>query len=869
MFSNEEKLFLEAISKMFSNNNEERTISQNNIQSWLQETYLQVLVSCNKFIISEELPSNIREYSCYLISLCTGKDHYQDWQTISLDIKTSVQKNALSLLGSKISSLRNLACITVASIFEVSVRDQGWPDLINILCNACNNDNIEFKISAINTLGMIWEKLPKEPFSFQEMSLMENTINNLLGNPSNSELAEKCLKSYQYFIDYIKEKFKDSNYLENALKLLINYCNGINNINTPEVAKLAIHRITQIVLLAYDYVQNNFRNLSEFFIELAKGESESLAIQALVFFTEVSYDEMDRKEKGLSYKNYMASIWNLLWPCFQLILDNGNKDDSDEYNRYKALSDLLGNLSILCDEKIIDDIFQYMGTKFNDNTSPLVISSAIYAFGSLMETEHVQKIESVIPSSLELMTKLFQKNDATLNFTLSWCFYRISEFHAGFILQNNNLLSFFINIIINLLKEQNFKNSIKRHLCGTILQLNTFISNNHFQSLNLLSPYLQDILITLEALAYLPSSYNVDDNLAESCFVALASLIEYAHEKDRMLISYFMEKVNIRLGEARDIKNFGGNKEKMYFYQSMLCQLVQSLCKNQVNNLIQLDYQKIENYFNIIESFFTMRSGVFKEGFLALSGLISLLKNNEADNLIERLMAYIKYSLNNYDDFENCKSACLSLTDCIQISKEKFYIYLKDLFPLFDAIIKADNVNKNIFSFIIIVYSDLFGYIGQKIWDFYQSPFEFMRQIMEYSLQNQEKFLSNKIEKEEFDYYIKLNESVVDFVQSIEELLKNSDENKKEAFKEYIPDIMDYIQNMIDNQMFNPSNDYLNSIITFLIDFLEIYHKYAFKKLNEFTWKRIFQLANNTNNDNIINLKDYLQITIFSIKMKS
>ena len=48
MFSNEEKLFLEAISKMFSNNNEERAISQNNIQTWLQETYLQVLVSCNK-----------------------------------------------------------------------------------------------------------------------------------------------------------------------------------------------------------------------------------------------------------------------------------------------------------------------------------------------------------------------------------------------------------------------------------------------------------------------------------------------------------------------------------------------------------------------------------------------------------------------------------------------------------------------------------------------------------------------------------------------------------------------------------------------------------------------------------------------------
>ena len=122
MFSNEEKLFLEAISKMFSNNNEERAISQNNIQTWLQETYLQVLVSCNKFIVSEELPQNIREYSCFLIKLCTEASHYQDWKKISLDIKTSVQNNALSLLGTKIQSLRQQACIAVTSIFEISVR---------------------------------------------------------------------------------------------------------------------------------------------------------------------------------------------------------------------------------------------------------------------------------------------------------------------------------------------------------------------------------------------------------------------------------------------------------------------------------------------------------------------------------------------------------------------------------------------------------------------------------------------------------------------------------------------------------------------------------------------------------------------------
>jgi hypothetical protein len=264
-----------------------------------------------------------------------------------------------------------------------------------------------------------------------------------------------------------------------------------------------------------------------------------------------------------------------------------------------------------------------------------------------------------------------------------------------------------------------------------------------------------------------------------------------------------------------------------------------------------------------------MRSSVFSHGLLSLSGLISLLKQNEVDKLLERFMGYIKYALNNYADYENCKSACLSLTDCIQVSKENFYIYIKDIFPLFDAIIKADNVNKNIFSFIIMVYSDIFFFIGQKIWDCYQSPFEFMKQIMEYSQQNIGNFLGKKIEPEEYNYFIKLNESLVEFIQSISQFLKNSDDNKKELFMNYIPEITDYLISMLDNQMFNPSNDYLNSILVFLIDFLEIYNKFILKKLNDYSWQRIFQLANNSNDDNIIHLKDYLQNKIFAIRMKN
>jgi len=865
MFSNEEQLFLNTISKMLSTSNEERKLAEENIKKWLKESYLQMLQSCNKFIICDQLKPEIRSYACYIIRLLTKEDCYEYWQKLNLDIKTSVQNNSLGLLGDKNPSVRLSACSLVNSICVISIKDQGWPDLIKILCGACNSENIEFQISAIKTLGMIWESLPKEPFSMEELLLMENTIIQLLTMPKDSQLSTDSLKAYQYFIEYIKNKFIDKDYLQSTLKMLISYC-SLNNINTEKVARYAIHRITQVIISAYDYVEPHFNNISEFFFMLCNGNNEELAIQSYIFFTEIAMEEIDRKNKKINCKKYIQSIWDKLWPCIQHSLNNRtNQKNEDNYSRYNSLYALLYNISLICDEKVIDNIFTYMGTKLNDN-NPMIINSAVYAFGSILETIHEEKIESVIPDSIKSLSNLFSKKCNELSLTLSWCFTKICQAHARIILENKNNFKFLIEMISSLLKDQSLNNKTKMHLCESIFKLASYIYNHNLQTLNIFSPYLQDLLGTLEALAYLPESYDTEENLSEKCFEALSSLLECSSEKDKVLISFFMEKILNRLTEAQNIQNFQNSKEKLYCFQHLLCLSVQSLTKNVVFNLIQLDNQKIENYFNIIESYFKMRGGVFEEGFLALSGLISLVSDNQFETLIQRLMVYILYALNNYEDAINCETACLSLLDLIRTAKEKFIPYIKDIYPLFNNIIKAEDTKKNIFTLIIVVYSDLFRFIGDAIWTYYEEPMNYMNQIINFSINNHEKYLNNKIDSDEYIYFIKLNDGLVDFISSVTSILNKDDEVKIEAFKSYIPDILEYLSAMMGNSMFNPNNNYLTSCIAFIIDLAEIYKKYIFKRINDYTLQRLFQLSNDSYDDNLIHLKDYLQNTIFIIK---
>jgi hypothetical protein len=867
MFSNQENALLDTISKMLSPNNEERKKAEENIKAWMKDTYLQMLESCNKFIICEQLNPDIRRYACYVIELLTKENCYENWQKINLELKTSVQNNSLGLLGDKEPNIRQSACTLVNSICLISIKDQGWPNLIKILCGASKSDKIEFKISAVKTLGMIWESLPREAFSLEELSLMENIIIQLLSTPQNEELSIVCLKGYKYFTNYIKNKFADTDYLQSSLKMLISFCN-LNNINTEEVGKVSIHAITKLILTAYDYIEPHFKNISEFFILLCNGNNEKLAIQSYILFTEIAIDEIDRKNKKMHFKKYIQSIWNILWPCIQNSLNNRpEKNNEDEYSRYDALHALLYNISIICDEKVIDDIFSYMAIKLNDN-NPRIITSAIYAFGAIVETVHVEKIETVIPDSIKSIANLFGKKNEELNLTLSWCLKTICQGHSRIILENTNVFKFLISTFSTLLKDQSLNNKIKMHICESIFKLASYIYEHNWQSLNFFSPYLQDLLGTLELLAYLPESYHTENNLTQKCFEAISGLLECSSEKDQVLISYFMEKIYNRLNEAQNIKNFD-SKDKLENIQSCLCLCVQSLCKNSVFNLIKLDNQKIENYFNIIENFFKIRGGVFEEGLLALSGLITLISDNQFEKLVERIMVYVIFALNNYKDAENCETACLCLLDIIRTAKEKFIPYINKIYPLFNNIIKAENIKKNILTLIIVVYSDLFSYIGDDIWVYYEAPMNYMNEIINFCVNKHEEYLNGKIDIEEYNYFIKLNEGLVDFISSVASILGKDDEVKKEAFKNYLPDILEYLSVMMENSMFNPTNNYLSSCITFLIDLAQIYKKYIFKKINDYTFQRIFQLANDSYDDNLIHLKDYLQNLIFTIKIQS
>ena len=857
MFNSQETLFLQAIQKMLSStDNDSRQKAEQDINNWAKESYQQILETCNKFIICEDLELNTRRYACYLIEILVKNEYYESWDKLEKDFKEKIKINSLSLLGNKSNEIRLSASSLVASIEHISIKKKEWPNLIETLCNATKSDEIEFKLSAIKTLGIIWEIITKNDFSDEEIILMENTIIQILLNSDSKELIYESLKSYQYFINYIYYKFNDIEYLKSTLKMLTSFC--YIKEYSEEICIKAIHRISDVVLISYDNMDTLIKNIIEFFGIICNDKNENLAIQSYVFLIELSQKEFYLINKNKNCKNYIDSCWEIIWPIIQNTLNNEvNPEYNNELNRYKSLSDLLYYISKICDEKIIDDIFLYMKEKiFSKN--PSMINSSIYLFASILESVHRKKLKNVINSCIYTLCDLFKLQIENLNKTIAWCFEKICNNFGEIIIKSSDVFQLIINIIVENLKNKEMNKKIKIYLCTSLYNLTEIVKDTELIRLGIFNQYLLDLLKTLDYLAYLPNSYETDNNLSKYCFLAISGLVKCTPEQNEDILILYIDKLLERFNEATQINNFKENKLYQYQIQDSLCMILESFCKRVNSNSMKFTYKYIESFFNYIETFIKNR-GVFEYGLSALSKLSLLISNKEFSNFMKIIMEHIFLCLKDYQDVSNCKNALICLIDLITTSKENFVPYIERLIQYFQEVFKKPDTNKELFSYFLIIYSDLFEYTGEFFWQYVQVPLDYMNFVLKFCINNIAQYLSEDSEKEDILYFLSLNDNVMDLIENILKRLALETKDRQQAFYEFVPNIIFYINFMFQNTSFVPDKDYLLSCFSILFDLIEIYKEDALKLLEVNTSRRLDLLSEESNDGEIISLNDALQ----------
>ena len=888
-YSNEEKEILVLISNMINSDIPNKAKTEKTIMKLAEKNYEKIIYICNKFALNEKEKLEIRYYSLILLNNLINKEKGKNYNLISEKIKEELRANCLGLLGNKEPLIRQFSSIVVSSLGKITktVNQNEWPDLIPLLCDGCDSKNKIYKLSAIKTLKMIWEYFPngKDAFTMNEVNRMETSLIKMLSSPLDSEIALEALKAYKTFINYISDKFVFSDYLKNTFKLILHFCKKNNN-NTIQVATNAIHCVIEIIKSAYIHMDPLVSELFKFFGQLCIGNDEELAIQSYIFFTEVSLEEIERKkedeeenEKGINYKNYIEKNWNILFFCIKDTVKNyqNNKDninENGEYTRYKALSNLLYNISLLCNENIVEEIYKYSFQKMNE-TDVIVVNSGVFIFTSILDSNHnhliIQNLSKIIPHLCKFLTV----NCILLNTTVGECLEKICEKYGGLIIGDKSLFVSTSFLLAKLLTMVNLKNKIKINLCLCICDLCNHIKSSSLQHLGLFSPYLNDLLTLLDSISYKPTSYEHNYNLSYYSFSAILNLLDISNSSDKLALQNYFQILYQRLTEAKDISNFKGNKEKQYLFQDYLCLCLNKYC-NEGNNNASLETTHIIYFFKIIENFFELRKEIFESGLLSLAGLIivfSKIKKEENENdflyMIDITIKYILTNISKYNDIESLNTFFYCLRQIIQSCGEKIEKNVKKIVETMENIGAFQVKNIKVIGKIIMVYSDLISNENKVIWNYFNNSLTWLANLIKESINEYDTFMTSKMGYENFCSFIDINDSIIEFLEEILHKILLEKQELKIVLINYEAKIMEYFNKIFNNGEFVPQNEFIVSSINCLIDLIDLYDQKIINLIERNSLNNLYNFAENSKDDSIIEKKDFLNQKITSIKNRS
>ena len=835
--------FLFLISKLLTTDNTERKNAETQIQNLINSNYSDVITSCSEFLKNDSIQTEVRHYSSIIINLCLkSNENQQKYLSLPKEIREIIKNNILFCLSSEKKEIRKASATSVSSIAKIEIPIHQWEQLMQILCNATNHINNNFKLASLMTIGYICDECSPDFFSPDEKINMTNSIINVINNNMNCdnnnesiELILQCFDTLNSFLPFLKGKIDEGEFRKKFFGIIFYFIESCNNKKIKIAALELLNEIPKVhYLILNDVIDNITKMLSN---KILNCDDEEIGIQGYIFFISLSKEELKRENLNQTNYNFSQKIINLIWPCIQNTLLNRNinyeKLHPDDYTRYSTISFLLDNLSKLIDFSFINDVFYFMGKCLNSNEIKEK-NCAIYAFTSILETKWNENLRNIIPSSLPQILSMIDSNDTELEITCSWCIEKLCLLFYDIIAVTENSFQIVILKIIEKLKSRNKKVII--HLCLAIHNLSSNLSNVHFAN-RYFSKYLKELLMILLTLAYDKDAYNFNLNISKHAFLAIGTLIEGSQEIDINTLKEFFPIVYDALKNSLNNQNFINN-QMQYDFQSYICSIIiptplkMNMTKEQINSL-----------YNLIKSSFDDRKGVYEEGLMAIAALS--INNKDNFDILNDFMIYLKFALQNYKETEICHKAIFSLGELILNLEEKMNKYLDEIMPLILEILTKD-CDKSLKVQSLMIFTDIFYCEKINSFKYFDIIINYVTKAFDVALLSCD---PNDIDL--CEYYKLLRERIIECVECIiSAIVKN---NKKDIFQNYIDCTIQFINNYM-NIKDDPNEYTVSECCGILCDLFQLYGNSIGGSIQNNTVVRMKNIMEKTGDSNKIEL---------------
>ena len=828
----------------------QRSLGMNALNNLAQQNLSSFLTILGTILSNESKDPKIRILSAIVIknSLLYSEDYRKKWKTeISKEEKDKIKLLILSTLASSQKNIRTMAGTVISSICKIDTPiTETWPDLLPSLTNNAFNEDINMKLSAIETLGYVCEELNMKSIDSANVDkIMNALIQNLIKGENTKQVILQLLKALSYAIRLAQKNFEN----KNERNIIMNSIFQIGDkYQTDEdvIEKIAMLFIEMLSISSYyDYIEEFFLQIMKFsfgIFDKYKESNEKLALFALEIILSVGDEEVSRINYDFINLNKIGNgnytldkknrgYFNKISPELQKLIEQNVKlpddDNEDSWNISNACLKILNLMSQLADSNTMHKFYENLSNEIKKNNQGqndinlLNNRAKIWLLlGSCIARVNITDIAKILNSNIYLIFDDIRQNiSMPLKKSASYIILKVTkEIPKMF---DSSRLGKIIELLSAEIKASQ-DNIYMANLCRSLQNLiKCYGDLETNKSSSSLSPYFEIILNNLFVGAEQDiKNYQASAKTTLSRFMTIGTLIEYSSHDKQFQISQIIKQFLIQIESTQNnidtMIKAGIDKENIFQIQEYYFSLLQKLF-NKYKTKIELDFA--DKIWQLTEALFKYRQTVFDEANLAMSALARNM-GETFEPIFKKYYPYVEYSIKYYSNNSLSKSGLVSLMHCI-ISVQKNIDKTKDIIStLIDVCVSNEVEKKNKTIAISII-----GYVAMFEGTNFSIYIDPVMKLL-FSAAQMGFNLGYNIDEELIEFVKTLRFQIIQTFTCLEMTFNNKENN---ILNSYMKDIFEFLKSCINDTKIQ-NLEILKSILSLINDLFGIYGS-QFKEL--------------------------------------
>nr|VDD47000.1 unnamed protein product [Brassica oleracea] len=780
-----------------------RTEAEGSLKQFQEQNLPQFLLSLSFELANNEKPSESRRLAGILLkNSLDAKDSgrkellVKQWCAIDLALKSQIKELLLRTIGSSVPEARHTSAQVIAKVASIEVPQKQWPELVgSLLSNMTQQESpAHLKQSTLETLGYVCEEISHHDLVQDEVnSVLTAVVQGMNQAANNAEVRLAATKALLNALDFSQTNFENEMERSYIMKMVCETACA----KEPVIRQAAFECLVSIASTYYEVLEQYMQTLFELTAKAVKEDEESVALQAVEFWSTICDEEIDRQEydspdTGDSSPPHSGFIEKALPHLVPMLLETLEKQEEDQdheddvWNISMAGGTCLGLVARTVGDGIVPLVMPFVEINIR-KPNWRSREAATYAFGSILEGPTIDKLAPMVAAGLEFLLTATKDENNHVRDTTAWTLSRIFEFlhtpDSGFSVISPQNLPRIVGVLLESMKDVP---NVAEKVCGAIYNLAQGYEDAGASS-SLLSPYLTEIIQHLLAAA--ERTDGPESKLRSASYETLNEVVRCSNLLEASgIIGQLLPVIMVKLGQTMDLQVVStDDREKQAELQASLCGVLQVIIqklssKDETKPIVMQNADQIMMLF--LRVFGCHSSSVHEEAMLAI-GALAYATGAEFAKYMPELFKYLQTGLQNFEEYQVCSITVGVIGDICRALDDKILPFCDQIMSLLIQNLQSDALHRSVKPPIFSCFGDIALAIGGHFERYVATALQIMQGAAQVCAQ------MDTLDEELMDYGNQLRRSIFEAYSGILQGFKDA---KAELMVPYAQHLLQFVE---------------------------------------------------------------------------